>query len=153
MRHLKSYKLFESRPTPQSARVEVDEIVSILNDMILEIRDKDLNTRVELRKNFGNDFLELLQDNPFYFTSWKSHYPDIEVLIESHSFRFNDIKNDIFQIIDFIKEQGWEIKDINTEDDSGIYRKQYNIENIIEWFTNHRESLYSFRIKFTKSKI
>jgi hypothetical protein len=143
MRHLKSYKLFESRPTPQSARVEADEIMSVLKDMVLEITDKDLNVLLDFKKNTGDE------NNPYSFLSWKTYYPDIQIVISKDDggrFYLKEINDVVVQMVDFIELEGWKINKSTFLDYSGRYNTTY-----IK--TPESTPILAFSIEFTKSKI
>ncbi len=83
MRHLKTYKIFES--------AEVQELVSILNDMALEINDKDLSCEIVespmSRSGFEISILiDKTNDEKFY--SW-------------------EIEDEIINMVSFMKSQDW----------------------------------------------
>ena len=48
MKYLNKYKVFESMVNGKSTKEEVDDIKSVLNDMVLDIKDKDLSVEVYL---------------------------------------------------------------------------------------------------------
>lgn len=83
MRHLKTYKIFES--------VEVQELVSILNDMALEINDKDLSCEIVESPMSRSGFeISILVDktNDEKFYSW-------------------EIEDEIINMVSFMKSQDW----------------------------------------------
>ncbi len=83
MRHLKTYKIFES--------AEVQELVSILNDMALEINDKDLSCEIVESPMSRSGFeISILVDktNDEKFYSW-------------------EIEDEIINMVSFMKSQDW----------------------------------------------
>lgn len=83
MIHLKTYKIFES--------AEVQELVSILNDMALEINDKDLSCEIVESPMSRSGFeISILVDktNDEKFYSW-------------------EIEDEIINMVSFMKSQDW----------------------------------------------
>ena len=158
---------FESVVSADESHRESDEIMSVLNDMILSIRDNEFHVGVFFRKNYRPTVVEF------------SNYLDIEIAINNKSFdpnsspmykyrpfQLEDVKEDIFQIVEFMSGEGWSIKSVVIADNSvplathGINYDVY-IENgeIIGKDKNSEESwvineiIGEIRIKFTKSKL
>jgi hypothetical protein len=93
MRYLKKYKFFESKE-------EIDDNISVLNDMVLDIKDKDLNVEVKLRRIYGT--------NP-------DKFPVLDIFIfkddtsGNDRFTSDEIIHEITQITEFMKSEGWGI--------------------------------------------
>jgi hypothetical protein len=83
MRYLKAYKIFESVD-------EVQELVSVLNDMALEINDKDLSCEI----------VESPMSTGF----------EISILVEKtndEKFYSGEIEDEIINMVSFMKSQNW----------------------------------------------
>ena len=83
MRHLKAYKIFESVD-------EVQELVSVLNDMALEINDKDLSCIIN-KSPMSTGF-------------------EISILVEKtndEKFYSGEIEDEIINMMSFMKSQNW----------------------------------------------
>jgi hypothetical protein len=108
MRYLKKYKVFESKE-------EIDDTISVLKDLILDIKDKDLNVEVKLRRIYGT--------NPDKFPVFENKILMVikkpgEDLPANHlnapSFHINKLGDEIFQIIDFMYNQDWVVEVDNS---------------------------------------
>jgi hypothetical protein len=107
MKYLNKYKVFESMVNGKSTKEEVDDIKSVLNDMVLDIKDKDLSVEV---------------------ISWFSWYNENKILmvikkpgedlpanhLNAPSFHINKLGDEIFQIIDFMYNQDWVVEVDNS---------------------------------------
>ena len=76
---------------------EAKELLSIINDMALDIKDKDLRVTTTL-----------VTDD--------SHEIDLKIQSPQHKrmFHIKEINNDLFQIIHFMKDQEWNVKYSNA---------------------------------------
>jgi hypothetical protein len=88
MRHLKTYKTFESVD-------EVQELVSVLNDMALEINDKDLSC--------------IINQSPMSMSGYSTGF-EISILVEKtndEKFYSGEIEDEIINMASFMKSQNW----------------------------------------------
>jgi pectate lyase len=100
MRYLKKYKIFETTES------EVDDLISILQDLTLDIKDKDLKVDVIKSGRFFNSMTLL----------------GIKIIISKEGygrFKLSDIKDEIIQIVDFMDSYDWKIDYIEVVDAAG----------------------------------
>jgi len=134
MKYLKKYKVFELREETE----EVDRILSILNDMCLDIRDLDLKAYI------------------FYNSSDLTH-TDITLKIfkeidSDNRFSLKLINSEIFQIVDFLKSEGWKVKRSLVSNAGSVYESKIENGKIICLY-NDKELLWEiekFTIEFKK---
>ena len=134
MRYIKKYKVFELREETE----EVDRILSILNDMCLDIRDLDLKAYI------------------FYNSSDLTH-TDITLKIfkeidSDNRFSLKLINSEIFQIVDFLKSEGWKVKRSLVSNAGSVYESKIENGKIICLY-NDKELLWEiekFTIEFKK---
>ncbi len=143
MRYLKKYTLFErvSKETNMFESIDIvedyNQLISILQDLTLDIKDKDL--RVDVIK------LSLL---------------GIKIRIakneEVYGGRFNlyDIKDEIIQIVDFMDSEGWVIDYAGVVDASGIHNVLIRDNMIINQYSGEEVNYLvgEFNIKLKKSE-
>ncbi len=135
MRYLKKYKVFESE-----GMEDADYIMSILKDKVLPISDKDL--KVSISKSIGGII-------------GMNYYPNIDLLIsteeEFRKFNLNDIKDEIFDIIDIMENNNWDIS--SAEVIYGMFRTaSFPIQGIAirSDYTWQRDPVTKFKIQFKK---
>jgi hypothetical protein len=134
MKYLKKYKVFELREETE----EVDRILSILNDMCLDIRDLDLKAYI------------------LYNSSDLTH-TDITLKIfkeidSDNRFSLKLINSEIFQIVDFLKSEGWKVKRSLVSNAGSVYESKIENGKIICLY-NDKELLWEiekFTIEFKK---
>jgi hypothetical protein len=88
MKHLKSYKLFESYDEAY------DEELNVLNDLVLELKDMNFDVDIVLKQDvFG------LSDD----------YDKIKILINKSNkkFKIEEIHNSLVEIIDYMESCDW----------------------------------------------
>ncbi len=131
MRYLKKYKVFESE-----GMEDADYIMSILKDKALSISDKDL--KVSISKSIGGII-------------GMNYYPNIDLLIsteeEFRKFNLNDIKDEIFDIIDFIENNNWDISSAEVYETFRTYFPGIATRSDYFW---QREPVTKFKIQFKK---
>ena len=124
MRYLKKYKVFESKE-------EIDDTISVLKDLILDIKDKDLNVEIKLRRIYGT--------NP-------DKFPVLDIFIfkddtsGNDRFKSDEIIHEITQITEFMKSEGWGINlkvstpygsyDSKIEDGKFSFHNPYSKDNM-----------------------
>ena len=151
MKHLREYKLFESKDLSKIKRglqSEAEDLVSILKDLALDIKDKDLNVEVTKR---STDLKEWSIGNFGYY---------IHMIIDKYDrysiIRFNlyEIKDEIMEIVDFMDSQGWVIDGADVLDASGPHNVLIRDNMIISQYSGEEVNylISEIHIRFKKSK-
>ena len=121
MKHLKEYNIFESRDTyhltniikrKRELQIEVDDLISILKDLTLDIKDKDIKAEIIRRPTTGH--------YSYYIQIIISKNDQYDEYSKNQSFNLTDIKDEIIQIVDFMKNNGWVVSNSSVVD-GGIY--------------------------------
>jgi hypothetical protein len=119
MRHLKTYTLFErvSRETKIFESLsEAKELISVINDMALDIKDKDLRVRIiPVKKNI----MDLTDDSHDICFRIEAIWFMQE--IQRQRFYLKKIYDELFQIIHFMEDQGWNIQYSNVAGPDGVH--------------------------------
>jgi len=155
MKNLKTYKLFESKDLSKIKRElqsEAEDLVSILKDLVLDIKDKDLNAEVTKRHT---DLQEWSIGNYGYYIHMIISKYDRN-FIGGYSSRFNlyDIKDEIMEIVDFMDSHGWVIDGVDVLDAAGPHNVLIRDNMIISQYSGEEMNylISEFDIKFKKSK-
>ena len=90
MRHLKTYRIFES----------VEEHIRVLTDMTLSLRDKDFSVNV---------YKPAIAPEEINITIIKMGFDREHYCKE---FSYSEIKDELLEMIDYMDLEGWEILDI-----------------------------------------
>ena len=136
------------------AKEETDELISILEYMVLDISDKDLRVKINYVNNTRPKSYEA------------SNYLDIEISISKNKemwyreawgkFMISEVSSEIFQIVDFMKEQGYEFLLGEISDPAGIYRAKIEDGKIVSSYGDEKTEINhligELRVRFTKSK-
>ena len=105
MKHLKSYKLFESSTRPESSNQEIDydRLYSDINDICQDVIDDGLEVKIDISdyKKVDN---ALCTDVVFIGI----HIPSENFLTDKGSFVYGDIKETFDRIIDYLKMFGYD---------------------------------------------
>ena len=147
MKKLKTYKRFL-----ESNSEHFDEVMSVLNDMCLELRDKgfvvepfldtiDAGYALSgLRKTEDVIVINILKQNDDDWRSGKRFY-------------FNDIKESILEMIEYITSEGLFIKDVEFVDAAGYLNGVIKDDNLYTKLTGSEVNhlIGNFLISFSKS--
>ncbi len=139
MKYLKKYKVFELREETE----EVDRILSILNDMCLDIRDLDLKAYILYNSS------DLTHTDITLIVGKMEFFKEID---SDDRFSLKLINSEIFQIVDFLKSEGWKVKRSLVSNAGSVYESKIENGKIICLY-NDKELLWEiekFTIEFKK---
>jgi hypothetical protein len=101
MNRLKSFKLFENTEN-------VNQIKSIVKDMLLELSDLDYTTNCVIRRSDGREYIRIGISKPAVIKD----IPDYEFSYQhiSAAFEWSDIKEIMDPIMDYLESEGYEYR-------------------------------------------